>query len=301
MSKKQNITVGIDIEAKVDSAQKSLVTLQKSFAKLNLSDAMQSEFSSLFSSIDKELNKIVQKTASGKINLVDVASVQKSFEKIEGLYATLNKKIAQRGIMKSGLQEDAAALSAITGAVKLCDKAIEGSVKQEEKLNKTLEAEKIKRDELLERQKLQKTVSEEELLNQKLKLDNAKKLEKAAKKELEQAKKALDAKIAASGGKYTEADITKKGSALRKTDAYKAYKDAAQKYTTASASTNADSTALKGMVTPAMQAAELKKVEEAIESAEIKLQEFNETSAKNNLADALGKAKKALESLEIYF
>lgn len=301
MSKKQNITVGIDIEAKVDSAQKSLVTLQKSFAKLNLSDAMQSEFSSLFSSIDKELNKIVQKTASGKISLVDVASVQKSFEKIEGLYATLNKKIAQRGIMKSGLQEDAAALSAITGAVKLYDKAIEGSAKQEEKLNKTLEAEKIKRDELLEKQKLQKTVSEEELLNQKLKLDNAKKLEKAAKKELEQAKKALDAKIAASGGKYTEADITKKGSALRKTDAYKAYKDAAQKYTTASANTNADSAALKGMVTPAMQAAELKKVEEAIESAEIKLQEFNETSAKNNLADALGKAKKALESLEIDF
>ena len=301
MSKKQNITVGIDIEAKVDSAQKSLVTLQKSFAKLNLSDAMQSEFSSLFSSIDKELNKIVQKTASGKISLVDVASVQKSFEKIEGLYATLNKKIAQRGIMKSGLQEDAAALNAITGAVKLCDKAIESSAKQEEKLNKTLEAEKIKRDELLEKQKLQKTVSEEELLNQKLKLDNAKKLEKAAKKELEQAKKALDAKIAASGGKYTEADITKKGSALRKTDAYKAYKDAAQKYTTASANTNADSTALKGMVTPAMQAAELKKVEEAIESAEIKLQEFNETSAKNNLADSLDKAKKALESLEIDF
>ena len=133
MSKKQNITVGIDIEARIDSAQKNITALQKNFAKLNLSDSMQAEFSNLFATIDKELNKISQKTASGKISLVDVASVEKSFEKIEGLYATLNKKIASRGITKAGLKEDSAALNALTGAVKVCEKATEGNVKQQER------------------------------------------------------------------------------------------------------------------------------------------------------------------------
>jgi hypothetical protein len=66
---------------------------------------------------------------------------------------------------------------------------------------------------------------------------------------LELAKAALDAKIAASKGKYSEADITTKGSSLRKTDAYKGYKEASDKYTAAKNISNQETNKKNNMVT----------------------------------------------------
>jgi hypothetical protein len=40
MGKGQNITISIDLETRLDNAQKGLVNLQKSFEKLNLTDSM---------------------------------------------------------------------------------------------------------------------------------------------------------------------------------------------------------------------------------------------------------------------
>jgi hypothetical protein len=79
---------------------------------------------------------------------------------------------------------------------------------------------------LAEAQKEQKVVKEAELADQKAQLAILQKQEKAAKKTRDEAERALRAKVEESGGKYSMAEVSQKDSKLRKTDAYKAFRDA---------------------------------------------------------------------------
>ena len=182
--------------------------------------------------------------------------------------------------------------------MKIYEKAISESEKKQSQLTKAVQAEKDKRKDLLDAQKKQKVSTQEEINLQKLKVSEAKKAENAAKKELEMAKATLDAKIAASKGKYQESDIGTKGSGLRKTDAYKAFKTASDKYSATKETHKNERSVFQGMVTAEMQADQIKKVEEAIISAETALKNFNETGSKNMLSEAFESAKKHWKSLK---
>ena len=296
MGKKQNISVNIQLDAKIDQVQKNLNELRKNFSKISLSDSIQNEFSNLFANIEKEFEKIAKHTASGKLNLIDAGSVEKSINKINDLYASLSRKMQQRGVAKAGLKEDEAVLNSLVVATKLCEKASKSNVIQENKLVEALEEEKQKREALLELQQQQQTVTEEELQAQNLKIEAAKRAERAAKKELEAKKAALDEKIANSNGVYSEAQMGQKGSGLRKTKAYREYQAATTNYTQAKDTTKKEKETIKTMTTAKMQAEEMKKVEDAIVAATEKLKQFQETGAKENLSEALKKAKEQLQS-----
>jgi hypothetical protein len=69
-------------------------------------------------------------------------------------------------------------------------------------------------------------VKASELEDQKAQLAILEKQEKAAKKVRDEAEKALRAKVAESNGKYSMGEISQKGSPLRKTDAYRTFRDA---------------------------------------------------------------------------
>jgi hypothetical protein len=101
-------------------------------------------------------------------------------------------------------------------------------------------------------QKAQKVVKASELNDQKAQLVLAEKEERDAKKARDEAEKALRAKVADSGGKYTMEEASVKGSKLRKTDAYRNFRDAQAAYDTAKQKTRAERTKTNSMVTKEM-------------------------------------------------
>ena len=89
MANKKEISVQINVGANLEDVQKRLTGLQNKLDKLSLSASVRNEFLGLFSAMDRELEKISQKTAGGKLKLVDSASIGKSIEKIDSLYSAL--------------------------------------------------------------------------------------------------------------------------------------------------------------------------------------------------------------------
>jgi hypothetical protein len=102
----------------------------------------------------------------------------------------------------------------------------------------------------------------------------AEKAEKAAKKTRDEAEKALRAKVKESGGKYTMDQAGQKGSPLRKTDAYKAFKQAQSNYDQAKERTKIEKTTLGSMVTKEMQVVEATAAKEAIDNATTALENY---------------------------
>jgi hypothetical protein len=80
--------------------------------------------------LDKEINKVSKKTATGRINLIDSKSAEKSVEKIEALYATLTRKIEVNGLAGKTLKEDVKVVKALSDALKECEKVAEGNSKE---------------------------------------------------------------------------------------------------------------------------------------------------------------------------
>ena len=103
---KREISVGINVAAKIENAQKNIVSLQNQLNKLNVPASVKNEFEGLFSGMERELDKLTQKTAGGKLKLIDKASVEKSIDNIDSLYGALIKKFESRGIATAGLKED---------------------------------------------------------------------------------------------------------------------------------------------------------------------------------------------------
>ena len=116
--KKQEISVAINLGAKIDEAQKNISELQKEINSLNVPASVKNEFTGLFSGMERELEKLTQKTAGGKLKLIDSSSAENSISKIDSLYDLLIQKLERHGIGTAGLKKDAQALAQINVLVK---------------------------------------------------------------------------------------------------------------------------------------------------------------------------------------
>jgi hypothetical protein len=86
----------------------------------------------------------------------------------------------------------------------------------------------------------------------------------------------------------------KKGSNLRKTAEYRAFRDAQSAYDTAKTATKSKKTEVGSMVTKEMQAAEAQEAKKAIEEATAALEKYQATSLETAKTDAFAKAKESL-------
>ena len=293
----KEIKIALDIQAKIDKASSQIGALKKQIDNFELSKGLASDFAKEFKNIEHELAELQRKTASGEINLIDAKSAEKEIDKIEKRWAFLLSKIGGDGFLEKGLKTDAQAMTALESLAKSYANGIKEAEAQETKLNKKLDEAKQKQKELAETQKEQKVVKASELEDQKAQLAILEKQEKAAKKARDEAEKALRAKVEESGGKYSMDEISRKGSNLRKTDAYKTFRDAQSAYDSAKASTKAQKTNVGSMVTKEMQVAEAKAAQEAIDKATEALDNYRKTSLATAKEDAFEKAKESLKSI----
>lgn len=298
MANKREISVAISLTAKMENIQQNLTKLRNDLSKLSLPQSVVNDFSSLFSNMEKEIDKLVSKTASGQLKLVDSKDAIKSIEKIDSLYSLLIQKYESKGIGAAALKEDQQAMNALTSAIKEYGEQTRGIERDQAKLSREVERQTKKQQELLEIQKEQKVVSEAELSAQRAAEKQAAKDARAAEKELLEARRLLDEKIALSAGKYTKEDITRKNSNLRKTDAYKNYKKASENAAIANKNKKDIDAIGATMVTLAQQKEALQQVENAILKAENNLKQFNETQKAIAENDAFAKIKEELLSLE---
>lgn len=298
MANKREISVAINLTAKMENIQQNLTKLRNDLSKLSLPQSVVNDFSSLFSNMEKEIDKLVSKTASGQLKLVDSKDAIKSIEKIDSLYSLLIQKYESKGIGAAALKEDQQAINALTGAIKEYGNQTKDIEKDQAKLSREVERQTKKQQELLEIQKEQKVVSEAELSAQRAAEKQAAKEARAAEKELLEARRLLDEKIALSAGKYTKEDITRKNSNLRKTDAYKSYKKASENAAMASKNKKDIDAIGATMVTLAQQKEALQQVEDAILKAKNNLKQFNETQKAVAENEAFTKIKEELLSLE---
>ena len=100
--------------------------------------------------MEKEFDKIAQKTADGKLKLIDANAAEKSIDKIDALYSTIIHKFESRGIATAGLQKDQQAISAINVAIKSYGAATKEIVAEENKLNAAIAKQEKAKADLLE-------------------------------------------------------------------------------------------------------------------------------------------------------
>lgn len=293
----KEIKIALDIQAKIDKASNQINTLKKQIDNFELSKGLAGDFSKEFKNIEHELAELQRKTASGEINLIDAKSAEKEIDKIEKRWAFLLNKIGGDGFLEKGLKTDVQAMSALESLAKSYANEIKEAETQEARLNKKLDEAKQKQKELVEIQKEQKVVKASELEDQKAQLALLRQEEKTAKKTRDDAEKALRAKVEESGGKYSMEQASQKGSPLRKTDAYRTFRDASTAYETAKTNTRIQQTNVGSMVTQEMQVAEAAAAKEAIDKATEALENYRKTSLVTAKEDAFEKAKESLKSI----
>lgn len=191
----KKVTAVLDIQAKITQYQESLTQLQNGLNKLHMPDSLKKGFSDLFVDYQNELNKLQKSSAGGKLNPVNEKEIERSFDKIEGLYNSLIKKLNTSGYKSSILEKDHKAIQAMTEAQKDYNKAVKGADKdlkatqnRIEDINKKLELQKQKASDFAE---VSKKANEAEAQ----KADAAIKSNKALKDQVElvnAAKKAQD-------------------------------------------------------------------------------------------------------------
>ena len=298
MANKKEISVQINVGTNLEDVQKRLTGLQNKLDKLSLPASVRNEFLGLFSAMDRELEKISQKTAGGKLKLVDSASVGKSIEKIDSLYSALIQKFESRGIATAALKQDQNAISAITSALKVYADSTKSILSEEKKLTAEVQKQERAKEALLEKHKEQKVVSDAELAAQKERVSAATKEANAKAKAVTVARQALEEKIASSGGKYKLSDIDEKGSPLRKTKAYKEYKAATEASGAANKIKKSEADKFASMTTFEQQKKDIQEVELRITKAKDKLQEFNDTQKATKEIEAFEEVKRQLAELE---
>lgn len=298
MANKKEISVQINVGANLEDVQKRLTGLQNKLDKLSLPASVRNEFLGLFSAMDRELEKISQKTAGGKLKLIDSASVGKSVEKIDSLYSALIQKFESRGIATAALKQDQNAISAITSALKVYADSTKSILSEEKKLTAEVQKQERAKEALLEKHKEQKVVSDAELAAQKERVSAATKEANAKAKAVTAARQALEEKIAKSGGTYKLSDIDEKGSPLRKTKAYKEYKAATEASGAANKIKKSEADKFASMTTFEQQKKDIQEVELRITKAKDKLQEFNNTQKATKEIEAFEEVKRQLAELE---
>ena len=296
---KQNkeIKVALDISAKIDSASKQIASLKNQIDKFDFSKSLAGEFSKEFKAIENEIIDLQKRLGDSKeINLIDAKAAEKEIDKIEKRWNYLIGKIGKDGFLEKGLKADAQAIRALESIQASYTKGIKEAEATEAKLTKKLEEAKKHQKDLLEIQKSQKTVKASEIEEQKAQLAIIANQEKAAKKARDEAEKALRARVAADKN-YSMEQISQKGSPLRKTKEFRAFKEASGAYSTAQTQTKVEKNKLDSMVTKEMQAAEAASAKEAIDKATEALENYRKVSLATAQTDAFSEAKKSLEKI----
>lgn len=294
----KKISIEIDFGARIDKAKQAVQTLKSQIGEFDLSKGLTADFAKEFKAIEREIIEIQRRVANGEINLLDAGATEKSIDKIEKKWAFLVSKIGKEGFLDKGLKLDAQAISALETAQDVYNQSMKDTEARHQRLNKNLEKAKQHQQELLEIQKQQTIVSQAVYDTQRQKTEWVEKEEKVAKKARDEAEKALRTKVAESGGKYSMEDVTKKGSNLRKTDAYKEYAAKNAAYEEAKKKTTNEKTIQSKMTTEGLQAAEAEKAKRAIEEATTALEAFKKATLETAKVNAFKASLEALSKME---
>ena len=294
---KKEITIGLQIKAKIDDALDSVKVLKDELSGFELSKGIAAEFSKEFKKIETELDELQRKTASGEISLVDAKGAEKALDKIEKDWNYLVSKLSSQGLLGKTLKEDSAALHLLETLQNSYTKGIREAEAQQLKLSKQLEKAKQHEQEILETQKDQHVVSQSQLKDQQTKASIAEQQAKDALKARKDAEKALREKIAGSNGKYTADDITRKGSGLRKTEAYRNFAAAQAAHDAADKTAKEEKAKTSAMVTKEMQTAAAQEARQAVEAANKALEDYKANALEVAKIDAFEKAKQSLREM----
>ena len=294
----KKIAVAIDIDARMTKAQQSIEALKNQIGQFDLSKSLSTEFIKEFKTIEREFVELKRRAADGEINLFDANAAEKSMEKIEKRWAFLVSKIGQEGFLEKGLKLDAQAMAALQTVQDSYNQSMKDTEARHSRLNKNLEKAKQHQQELLEIQKQQTIVSQAAYDTQRQKTEWAERDEKAAKKARDEAEKNLRNKIAESNGKYSMEDVTKKGSNLRKTDAYKEYAIKNAAYEEAKKKSVTEKSVQSKMTTKGLQAEEAEKAEKAINEATNALEVFRKVTLETAKTNAFKASLEALTKME---
>lgn len=294
---KKEVVVGLKIKAKIDEALDNVKTLKDELNNFELSKGVSAEFAKEFKKIENQLDELQRKTASGEISLIDAKGAEKALDKIEKDWEYLVSKLSGQNLLGKNLKEDAAALKLLESLQTSYTKGIKEAESQQSKLSRQLEKAKQAEAELLETQKSQQVVSEEQLRNQRERAIMADREAREARKLRNEAEQALREKIASSNGKYTADDITKKGSNLRKTEAYRNFAAAQAAYDAADQTSKKESNKAAAMVTKDMQIAAAQEAKKAIEAADKALKDYQQTALETAKIDAFEKAKESMKKM----
>ena len=112
MGANKEITVGLNIKAKLDSVSNQINGLKKQIGDFDLSKSLSGDIAKEFKSIENELLNLQRRTASGEVNLFDAKAAEKEIEKIEKRWNFLLSKVDKEGFLEKGLKADTQALSA---------------------------------------------------------------------------------------------------------------------------------------------------------------------------------------------
>lgn len=184
----KTITAKLDIQAQISQYQSSLDNFQKELSKLHLSDGLKDSFNNLLSDYKKELEKLSSASSSGKLSIINEKEIGKSFDKLEGLYDNLIKKMNSTGYKSSVLEKDYKAIKAMGDAEKSYRKEVSDAQRELNKRQKTY-------DDINERIKIQKdrTAEFQKVAAQAKQLEEQKATAaKATEKALEEQKKAAE-------------------------------------------------------------------------------------------------------------
>ena len=294
---KKEVVVGLKIKAKIDEALDNVKTLKDELNNFELSKGVSAEFAKEFKKIENQLDELQRKTASGEISLIDAKGAEKALDKIEKDWEYLVGKLGSQNLLGKNLKEDAAALRLLESLQANYTKGIKEAESQQSKLSRQLDRAKQAEAELLETQKSQQIVSEQQLRNQKERAVIADREAKEAKKLRNEAEQALREKIASSNGKYSADDITKKGSNLRKTEAYRNFAAAQAAYDAADQTSKKESNKAASMVTKDMQIAAAQEAKKAVEAADKALKDYQQTALETAKIDAFEKAKESMQKM----
>ena len=294
---KKEVVVGLKIKAKIDEALDNVKTLKDELNNFELSKGVSAEFAKEFKKIENQLDELQRKTASGEISLIDAKGAEKALDKIEKDWEYLVGKLSGQNLLGKNLKEDAAALKLLESLQASYTKGIKEAESQQSKLSRQLDKAKQAETELLETQKSQQVVSEQQLRNQKERAVIADREAKEARKLRNEAEQALREKIAGSNGKYSADDITKKGSNLRKTEAYRNFAAAQAAYDAAEQTNKKESNKAASMVTKDMQIAAAQEAKKAVEAADKALKDYQQTALETAKIDAFEKAKESVKKM----
>ena len=294
---KKEVVVGLKIKAKINEALDNVKILKDELNNFELSKGVSAEFAKEFKKIENQLDELQRKTASGEISLIDAKGAEKALDKIEKDWEYLVSKLSGQNLLGKNLKEDAAVLKLLESLQASYTKGIKEAESQQNKLSRQLDKAKQAEAELLETQKSQQVVSEEQLRNQRERAVMADREAKQARKLRNEAEQALREKIASSNGKYTADDITKKGSNLRKTEAYRNFAAAQAAYDAADQTSKKESNKAAAMVTKDMQIAAAQEAKNAIEAADKALKDYQQTALETAKIDAFEKAKESMKKM----